>query len=810
MNMVVKSVKYIVVILLLMTTAEMISRTMPANMSISDDGRMLKLEAGTSEGLYDISEVKIIELQFEQSNWWDLLKQNYASSTDIPATLIYDDSTYLNVGVRFRGQTSYQNVQNSQKKSFNISIDYINDDQRIGGYKTLNLNNCYDDPTFMKEILYSALAGKHVPMFKANFVKLIINGENWGIYSNVQQLNREFYSDWFLSNDGTNWRAVIPDTSTLPRGPGGFVGFGTGFSSLNYLGSNPIIYSSYYTLKSHKVENPWDDLVTACHRLNTLPTNLLYDSLKHYIDVDRSLWHLATENIFTDDDGYINKGGMDYYIYYDIETNRLSPIIYDGNSTFLARKLNLSLFAKEGDVKYPLISKLMSNPQLKQRYVAHVRTILNDSFTEEKANTLIEYYDSLIETEVEADKKKIYSDALYRIRMTELRKFIKDRRNVLLQNAMVMEIPPSISAVNYTSNMGLNQAPKSGGVVNVTANVNSEFGVFKVILYYGTGLMGIFDKIEMFDDGNHNDGTAGDGIYGAAIPSFPAGTYVRYYIEALADNTFKTAAYSPEGAEHDVYFYQVQWLTARDSPVIINEFMASNSTTIADPQGEYDDWIELFNKSGSTIDLSGMYLSDKLDNPKKWRIPDNTILKAGEYLIIWADENGKATPGLHANFKLSADGEVIMFFNNDANSNELVDSVSFGPQETDVSYGRFPNGTGSFTKMVPTPGAFNQAPMTVDYVRELNFRFGDIYPNPFTESVSFSIDVELTGHYEISVYDSEGKKLCTLANEILSEGNHMFTWNIKDDFGDSISTGTYFINIKNEKNTISKAAIFIK
>ncbi|MBS4000967.1 MAG: CotH kinase family protein [Desulfobulbaceae bacterium] len=753
-------------ILMLSASIDSEARTMPQNMSVSDNGRELMLEAKAPNDLYDINEVKVIELQFNQSDWWELLEANYETSTDIPANLIYNGTTYPNVGVRFRGQTSYKNIHDSQKKSFNISIDYEDEELRLDGYKTLNLNNCYTDATFMKEILYSRMAGKYVPMFKANFVKLIINGENWGIYSNVQQLNREFYSDWFLSNDGTNWRAIIPDTTTLPKGPSGFVGFGTGFSSLNYLGDNPIRYTRYYTLKSHKVENPWDDLVTTCQKLEQLPSNLMYDSLQYFIDVDRALWHLAIENIFTDDDSYINKGGMDYYIYYDIETNRINPIIYDGNSTFMMKNVNLSLFSKEGDTKYPLINKLFANPQLKQRYIAHVRTILNEIFTLENVDSLILFYNSMIEDEVIADNKKIYSNVQYKQRINELKRFVTDRRNVLMGNGMVLSHPPTISAVNYISNEGLNQAPKIDGKVNVTANVSSGFGVFKVYLYYGTGLMGVFDKVEMFDDGTHNDGTAGDGVYGAEIPSFPSGTYVRYYIEALADNNFKTTAYSPEGAEHSVFYYQVQSATQSDSPIVINEFMASNNTIIADPQGDFDDWIEIYNKSDFDVNLSGMYLSDKLDNLKKWQFPENIVLKTGEYLIVWADENGKATPGLHANFKLSADGEVILLVNNDENGNSIMDSISFGSQETDISYGRFPNGTGDFSNMQATPGAINQAPMSVEDINS-PLEMILIYPNPASDYIEISRNINhmlksgVEAVLEIKIFNTLGECVIT-------------------------------------------------
>jgi hypothetical protein len=179
--------------------------------------------------------------------------------------------------------------------------------------------------------------------------------------------------------------------------------------------------------------------------------------------------------------------------------------------------------------------------------------------------------------------------------------------------------------------------------------------------------MGTFSKLTMYDDGNHNDGSAEDGIFAAEIPAYAPNTYIRYYIEARSDNTYKSSSFNPEGAEHNVYFYQVKTKKIDNFPVVINELMASNKTTINDPQGEYDDWIELFNKGNEDINLTGMYLSDKTDNPKKWQFPENTIIKAGGYLILWADENSKATPGIHMNFKLSADGEVVLFTDNDNN-----------------------------------------------------------------------------------------------------------------------------------------------
>jgi len=144
-------------------------------------------------------------------------------------------------------------------------------------------------------------------------------------------------------------------------------------------------------------------------------------------------------------------------------------------------------------------------------------------------------------------------------------------------------------------------------------------------------------------------------------------------------------------------------------PLVINEFMASNNNSAQDPQGQYDDWIEIYNYGTDAIDISGMYLTDNLSAPTKWRIQSNsrgsTIIPAGGYLLIWAD-NDTAEAGLHANFKLSAVGEEIGLFDSDGST--LIDIVFFLDQTTDVSYGRYPDANDVWRFISePTPGAEN-------------------------------------------------------------------------------------------------------
>ena len=137
--------------------------------------------------------------------------------------------------------------------------------------------------------------------------------------------------------------------------------------------------------------------------------------------------------------------------------------------------------------------------------------------------------------------------------------------------------------------------------------------------------------------------------------------------------------------------------------MFISEILASNSAVVNDP--EYlnsGDYIEIFNNSNTDIDLGGYFLSDDYDSPSKWKIPDNTIIRAKDFILFWAD--GKNN-NLHTNFKLSSSGEQVALV---APNKIILDSVSFGTQKTNVSIGRIINEAAQFQYFnAPTPDAPN-------------------------------------------------------------------------------------------------------
>ncbi len=733
----------------------MTAQSLPKEYHFSPDGHRLIAGDRPADELYDRHVLREVHIDFPQANYWTLLTSNYQSETEIPATLTIDGTAYDSVGVRFRGNTSYQMIGSSQKKSFAIVSDFIHPDQTIMGYKNLKFNNGHQDPTFMREVLYCRMAKKYTPIAKTNYVHLFLNNVDWGVYPNIQAVDKTYLADWFMSNDGARFRATVEGTGGGPGGGGGGGGggWGDGTAGMNYLGADSTQYKKYYGLKSADIQNPWQKLIDACQVLSTATANNMA-AVNAKLDVDKILWHLAVENIFADDDSYVMKGKMDYYVYYEPETDRTVTLEYDGNSAFLdnaATSSSWGPFKNVSNANYPLLNKLLNIPQWRQRYLAHYRTILQETFTTENARAQIDSIDAQIKNLVAADTKKLYPTSQYTSGVNALKTYVTSRRNYLLGNAEVAQAAPVIGAVLHTNAASEEYGPVSANEeAFVNAAVTSTNGISKVNLYYCPGVTGIFSTIEMSDDGLHRDQAAGDGIFGASIPGFSTGTLVRYYIEAVAGNAALSVSYAPAGAEHDVYVYEVKAET-QGNGVVINEILASNATGATDETGAHADWVELYNNNDFEVSLEGYHLSDDSGQLDKWTFPAGTLIPANGYLIVWADNDENDGP-LHTSWKLSIDGEEVVLSNA---ALAIVDQVTYGPQVTDVAYARIPNGTGNFVSQAPTFSANNELASAVAGVEPESSLTA--YPNPFTDVLFLACGGEEASSYQ--VLDQAGRIL---------------------------------------------------
>ncbi len=657
--------------------------------------------------LFDPLVLRVIELSFEESNWQTLLANNYSTATELAGDLSMDGIDYLDVGIRYKGNTSY--TRSGEKKSIAVEMDFTDPELDLLGYETLNFNNAYEDETILREALYFNVLSEFTISPKAGFAQIWINGENWGVYTNSQQQDGDLIREWFDDNDGDRWKSPsgtgAGDSDAVDNGGGGpgGGGFASGVRALSYLGEDPATYQAEYELKSENTDDPWGHLINATRVLANTPAETLRDEIETVLAVDSWLWFLAGENLFTDGDAYWSKG-RDYQFYYDPEGGRIHPIEHDGNEAFNVTNATLDPMSDEDNANRPVITKFLSNAELRQRYLAHYRVLLEERFHPDYLFPLIDAYRAIIDSAVQSDSKKGYDYDAFESDIASLKSHIESRYQYLSSHSEISQIAPMIDSVSDPG------SPVVGETITITADVaeHESDGVDSVWLYHRGGDVGSYDKVEMLDDGLSGDGSAGDGVYGANVSGYLGGVKVRYYVEARSGNEAKSARFSPDKAESDPLDFRVAIEAAESTSVVINEFMASNDDTVADPQGEYDDWIELRNLSSTSVDLSGRYLSDDTDKPRKWQFPEGSTIPAGGYLIVWADEDGDAEEGLHANFKLSASGERILFVDTDASSNLLLDSVTFGSQETGISEGRSPLNTDLFVRMNPTPGEANE------------------------------------------------------------------------------------------------------
>lgn len=161
------------------------------------------------------------------------------------------------------------------------------------------------------------------------------------------------------------------------------------------------------------------------------------------------------------------------------------------------------------------------------------------------------------------------------------------------------------------------------------------------------------------------------------------------------------------------------WNTSAESfaSLLITEFMASNGSIILDQSGKLNDWIEIHNTSSQPIDISGYFISDKLDDPLKWQIPEGyhqeTIIPDGGFIVLIADGRPDHGP-LHLDFELSKTGESIILTEPDGDT--TIDVVTFGPQWKDVSFGRSTTSPETWVFFLsPSPGNPNQGAKTASY-----------------------------------------------------------------------------------------------
>ena len=701
-----------------------------------------------AQNFYDLNTIQTIEITFAQSNWDQLLDAEYAGAGGyiMAQSITINGETFDSIGVKYKGNSTY--AANQTKNPFHIELDTYKDHQ-YEAYTDIKLSNVAKDPSFLREVLSYQILRQYMDAPLSNYANVYVNGTLIGLYSNSEAVSKKFVNSRFYSKSNAFFKCNPPDgagpqTSDLPN--------------LVYLGEDSSDYYDAYELKS---DEGWGELIDLCDTLSN-HTNVI----EKILDVDRATWMLAFDNVLVNLDSYIGGFAQNYYLYRD-DHGRFLPVIWDLNESFgrfsstgtgnlstTAAKQQMSHLLNANSANYPLVQKLLSVPMYKRMYLAHCKTILLENFDNNSYFTTGQTLQTLIAAAVQADGNKSFTYNNFLDNLTSdigggpgpgggatpgITNLMNGRNNYLLGLADFTQTGPTISNILVS-----NPAPIIAETITITAAITNGNAVY---LGYRSKLGAPFNRIAMFDDGAHNDAAANDGTYGVDI--IIDNSYVQYYIYAENNNAGK---FSPQRAEHEYYAITATTTNPTVGDLVINEFMASNGATTADQDGEYDDWIELYNNSASTINLAGYFLSDDANEPMKWTFPAGASIAGNGYLIIWAD-NDETQAGLHASFKLSATAESIFLVNPAGN---IVDEVSYVNQTTDISYGRYPNGTGNFQTMSPTFNAENNASTSTSNIESESLLL-KAYPNPADDY--FYLEINGIGEKKLVVYNLNGKVL---------------------------------------------------
>lgn len=439
-------------------------------------------------------------------------------------------------------------------------------------------------------------------------------------------------------------------------------------------------------------------------------------------------------------------------------------------------------------------------------YMAHMHTILNENFADDGYVERGVELQQIINNAVNSDPNKTVSISQYQSNLLSdvssgmgpgsktapgIKVLMDGRYDYLSNLTDFTNIKPVITNVRPSE-----ESPAINTDVYITAEITNA-NVDGVYLGYRFDQYDRFTKISMYDDGQHGDGAANDGVFGASV--LIEITSLQYYIFAENENI---GMFSPERAEHEFHSLMASINTIEKGDLVINEFMAKNSETVADQDGEYDDWIELFNNSENTLSLDNLYISDNPDNLLKWKFPDGTNISPKEYLILWADEDQKQD-GLHTNFKLSAGGENLFL---SYENGTVLESIEFGEQEEDMSYARVPNGTGNFVIQEPTFGKNNESGSSreegiITGITSLNQN----YPNPLQNSTTIDFSLSEPGYVTLEIYNSMGEKVSAISNGYYSNGNYQYNWN-----AENFPEGVYLISLKVDKTLYTKSMIVVR
>lgn len=717
----------------------------------------------------------------------DVMYDDLYTDHEYPATFIFNNGTVSdtleNTGIRIRGNTS----QTSQKKSFKIDFNEFVPGRKFYGLEKLHLNGEHNDPCITRSRLYwDILESIHVPGSRANHVDLYINGIFFGLYVNVEVVDENFLHSRFGNNYGNLYKCLYP-------------------ADLHYINSNPEGYKlmvndrRVYELETNQDDDDYSDISTFISMLHFAPDSAFATELEKQFNVNSFLRAYALDVASGNWDDYaynINN----YYLYHNPETGKFEYIVYDTDNTFGIDWFGVDWGTKDifswynGSVDPVLVERIFSVPEYVSRLTFFTAQLQSGLFDTLHIFPKIDSILAMIQASAEQDSFRTldygwdyddFQDSYieevgFHVKYG-LKPFFTTRHDATENQLQPNDVIPVISNVNH-----LPRVVHPNDSVFITAWIEDELIPSSTQVSYKIN-SGSLSIISMFDDGIHQDGMAGDEIYGAAIIAPNIFFDTIYYFVTAADVNAQ-AGREPREGFNSVIINPV-------SHLVFNELMASNSSAVADEYGEFDDWLEIYNPDSFPVFLGDKFLSDEAGNMDKWRLPPVQI-PANGFILVWCDAQSFQGE-FHSDFKLGSGGEQVMMYEQTGLKSQLLDSLAFSQQTTNVSVGCFPDGILPVIVMQsPTPGYSN---LNTGILSFGNNQFGvEIFPNPFHDNLRIDISVEEIETLSFEIMSVAGVKIFTLKTDELHPGK--YSYSVPENNLAGLTAGIYLIRVSGLKD----------
>ena len=358
------------------------------------------------DSLFAGIQVHTVNIRFSQANYWDSLIFYYNQGLEqyMSATVIANGITYNNVGVRLKGNSSFSHPNN--KKSFRLSFNEYVSGQRWNGLKGVHLNNCWNDPTMMREKMHLDFCrNTGITAPRGNFVRLSLNDTLFAFYSLVEHVDKTFLNSRFGNNDGEQFKAVDA--------------FGTIndiFSDFKWMGNDSSAYLNHYELKSDLTPATWRRLISLIDTLNH--TGQITSSLPLKVNLAAYYKAMASDILLGNLDSYVYSG-RNFYVYFPSNTNLMSWIIWDTGLSFGALPggpsniESLPVTYVESDTGRPLFSKIIGNASLKNAYLLSFCNLFSNNFSSSLLYPKIDSIANAIRSYVNEDQRKMFSNTQF-------------------------------------------------------------------------------------------------------------------------------------------------------------------------------------------------------------------------------------------------------------------------------------------------------------------------------------------------------------------------------------------------------------